>query len=373
MSQFKSKFFHITYTKILRPIVFKIDPEKTHDIFLKIGSILGKFGITRKICSWAFNNSNPKLSQEIAGIRFKNPVGLSAGFDKNADLINIIPHVGFSFIQIGTVTNEAYEGNPKPRLTRLPKTKGLIVNYGLKNIGIDQILPKVKASRHQEIITSFSVGKTNNKETVDVEAGIKNYIECLKKINISELGDFITINISCPNTFGGEPSTNVERLEKLLKEMQKLNIKKKIFIKMPLDKSWAKFKELLDLCIKYKITGVIIANLAKDYQDETIKEKIPKEIKGGISGLPTQKPSNELISKTYQEFGKELIIIGAGGIFSAEDAYEKIKCGASLVQLITGMIYEGPQLIGQINQKLVAFLKEDGYKNISEAIGANHK
>ena len=151
-----------------------------------------------------------------------------------------------------------------------------------------------------------------------------------------------------------------------------LKPKKPVFLKMPINLPWVKFKALLDLAIKYKVAGVIIGNLNKNRQDPVIKDAIPSYIKGSVSGLPTQKLSNELIAKTYKTYGQKLVIIGVGGIFSAADAYAKIQRGATLVQLITGMIYEGPQLIGDINRGLVSLLHHDGYTHLSQAIGSYH-
>lgn len=371
MSPLKLRFFHFSYKKILKPILFKMDPEKVHDAFLKIGGILGKFSLTRAITRWCFLKPN-KLKQEIHGIKFPNPVGLSAGFDKNADTINIMPEVGFGFMQIGTVTNQAYQGNPKPRLYRLPKSKALVVYYGLKNIGVDKILPKIASSK-KKLPISISIGATNDKSTAKLEDAIEDYYQGYKKSVQSGLADFLTINISCPNTFGGEPFTTPHRLDLLLKRLKEVKNEKPIFLKMPIDLNWDKFKKLLEVAEEYKIDGIIIGNLAKDHQSDLIVEKIPKNVKGGISGKPAQNLADYLISKTYQEYGKKFVIVGVGGIFSAQDAYKKIKAGASLVQLIAGMIFEGPQLITQINLGIEELLKKDEFKNIQEAIGADHK
>ena len=219
---------------------------------------------------------------------------------------------------------------------------------------------------------SISIGKTNSTKTASQKAGIEDYYDCLKEFANAGIGDFYTINISCPNTFGGEPFTTPESLDPLLKKLQMVKTNKPIFLKMPINLEWKEFKQLLEIALKYKVNGVIIGNLNKDRQDPAIKDIIPEHVQGGISGKVTWALSNKLIYQTYKAYGKKLIIIGVGGIFSAEDAYKKIKRGASLVQLITGMIYEGPQLIGEINQGLVELIKRDGYKNISEAVG-NHQ
>ncbi len=360
----------LLYRKLVKPVVFLANPEHVHDAFTQIGSFLGKNFLNRKFTRILLHYKNEKLEQEIAGIKFLNPVGLSAGFDKDAHLQNILPEVGFGFMQVGSVTLHPYGGNTKPRLTRLKKSKGIVVNYGLKNIGVDKIIPRIKNHNNPDFPLSISIAKTNCKDTASTEEAILDYYGCIKKLEKSDVGDFYTINISCPNTFGGEPFTTAAKLEKLLAKIMTLNIEKPIFVKMPINMEWHEFKELLEIIIEHKITGVIIGNLNKDRKLDTIKDHIPKDLKGGISGTPTKELCNKLISKTYKHYGKKLIIVGVGGIFSTEDAYEKIKLGSSLVQLITGMIFQGPQLIGEINRGLVKLLEKDGFKNIHEAIGS---
>lgn len=362
-------FTSFFYQNIAKPIFFQFDPEFIHDTISNTGKFLGKSKIGRNITKELFHFSHPSLKQKIAGITFSNPVGLSAGFDKNADLMNIMPSVGFGFMEVGTVTHKPYEGNPKPRLYRLKKSRGLVVYYGLKNIGVEKIVEKLK-DRPKNFPIIMSVGKTNCEETSTDKAGVADYKDCLKYAVEHNSGDIYDINISCPNTFGGEPFTTAQKLDVLLKELRKIKTNKPLFIKMPINIEWKEFKKMLDVAVKYKVTGVIIGNLNKDHKDKNVFDEIPKHVKGGISGRPTWRLSNDLISKTYQEYGDKLIIIGVGGIFSAADAYEKIKRGATLVQLITGMIYEGPQLIGDINRDLVNLLQRDGYKNISEAVGS---
>lgn len=353
-------------------MAFLMDPEFVHDRASSMGHLLGKFKITKALTRWLFSYQHPRLEQTVAGIQFKNPVGLSAGFDKDAVIMDILEDVGFGFTMIGTITNKPYEGNPKPRLYRLKKTEGIMVYYGLKNIGISAVMKRVNASRTKKFIKGISIGKTNCQETCTNEAGIADYVAGTKKVIASGGGDFYTINISCPNTFGGEPFNSPEKLDALLSEMSKLDIKKPLFLKMPIDLPWEEFRKLLEIAVQYNVTGVTIGNLSKNHNSTEIKDIIPENVQGGISGRPTWKASNDLISQTYKYYGDKLTIIGVGGIFSAEDAYEKIKRGASLVQLITGMIFVGPQLIGDINRGLVRLLERDGYSNIQEAIGADN-
>lgn len=370
----KYSFLSLGYKLFGKPLFFLFDPELVHDRIGHLGYLLGSTQMTRDITKHLFYYENPKLTQKVAGLTFNNPIGLSAGFDKDAKLISILPSVGFGYMQVGSITDQPYEGNPKPRLYRLRKSKGIVVYYGLKNQGADILIPRIKSAlKTKNFPVSISIAKTNADFTATDAAGIKDYASALKKLVNENAGDMYTINISCPNTFGGEPFTTPTKLDNLLNELKKVKTKKPLFIKMPINLAWNQFDGLLKVCIKHKVTGVIIGNLNKDHNHHAIKDTIPPHYKGGISGYPTFALSNELISKTYQKYGNKLIIVGVGGVFSAADAYEKIKRGATLVQLITGMIFEGPQLIGKINKGLVELLERDGYKNISEAVGSYYK
>lgn len=367
-----SKTIETFYKNLLKPIFFKRDPEDVHDRMLRVGTALGNTSVTRRITRLVFNFDDPKLTQKVDGLVYRNPVGLSAGFDKDANLLKIIHEVGFSFSEIGSVTLHPYEGNPRPRLYRLKKDRGLVVFYGLKNIGVDKIIEKIKKNytSSKGNILGISIARTNSQEASGFIEGINDYTKSLQKLVDADIGDYYTINISCPNTFYGEPYSTPERLNKLLISLKKTKTTKPIYLKMPINLDWGIFENLLDVAVDYKINGVIIGNLNKDRNSKYITESYPEDIKGGVSGIPTRELSNELIKRTYRKYKDKLTIIGVGGIDSAQSAYEKICYGASLVQLITGMIFNGPQLIGQINKELVMLLEKDGYKNINEAIGS---
>lgn len=357
------------YKWILKPIFFKMDPEKIHDRMTAVGKLLGKYSLTQKMANLFWGYSNPALKQSILGINFKNPVGLSAGFDKNAELTEIIPAVGFGFMEVGSITGEICSGNPKPRLWRLKKSKSLAVYYGLKNDGcvaISKRLNKKLNSKKFAIPIGINIAKTNCKETVDTEMAIKDYFKAYKAF--TNIGDYFTINISCPNAFGGQPFTDSGKLNALLEKIMSIPKNKPIFLKMSPDLTQKEIDEIIEISKKWKIDGFICTNLTKNRNNKNIiDENVPKL--GGLSGKVVDNMSDELIRYIYKKTMGGFILIGVGGVFSAEDAYRKIKAGASLVELITGMIFEGPQVISEINLGLVKLLKADGYKNISEAIG----
>lgn len=357
----------IIYRRLFKPIAFKFDPELVHDHITIVGNWIGKNAPARRMARTLWQYKHASLEQTIAGINFPNPVGLTAGFDKDGLLTDIIPEVGFGFMEIGSVTGKPCEGNKPPRLWRLPKSEALVVYYGLKNEGCFVIKERLKNKTYR-IPLGVSVAKTNCKETVDVKNGIEDYCQAMNAF--LDIADYITINISCPNAFGGEPFTKPELLEQLLCATDAFNPKQPVFLKMPVDLSFDEIDRLADVALKHNIQGFILSNLTKRRDRKEIKaEDGMPTLKGGISGKPVFYASNELIKHVYKRNGDHLILIGTGGIFSAEDAYEKILCGASLVQLATGMIFRGPQLIGEINKGLVRLLKRDGYKSIKEVIG----
>lgn len=358
------------YKHSCKPAFFRYDPEDVHDRMTAVGRVLGSNFLTQKLTGALFRYANPMLEQDILGIHFNNPIGLSAGFDKDAFLTDIIPEVGFGFEEIGSITGEACEGNPRPRLWRLPKSEGLVVYYGLKNRGCEEISRRLRDRKFRFPI-GISIAKTNCFATAETEAGIADYFKSYKAF--AGIGDYYTVNISCPNAFGGEPFSDKERLEKLLSKLETAPADKPVFLKISPDMSEAELDEILKVASQHKIDGFICTNLTKKREGNSrIKDGIIPE-KGGISGKVVEELSNKFIADVYKKTHGKNIIVGVGGIFTAEDAYKKIRLGASLLQLITGMIFKGPQVVSEINQGLVKLLRRDGFKNISETIGADNR
>jgi dihydroorotate dehydrogenase len=357
----------LKYRYIWKPIFFRFDPETIHDAMSYFLGFLGKYAITRKFTYFCFGYSNPMLEQNILGIRFKNPIGLSAGFDKDAALIQIMPSLGFGFTEVGSITAKPYGGNQKPRLYRLPEHKTLRVNYGLKNAGAEAIHRKLKGGAWA-LPVGISIAKTNIPETSEVHKGIEDYFFTYR--TFQEASSFFTINISCPNTCEEKPIfAQPENLDALLKQIFSVPKIRPVFIKLSPDLPEAQLNGILEVCKRHPVDGFVCTNLTK-------VNVFDHAGRGGFSGKAVGEISTKMIQKVYEFYnspakgaaGKK-IIIGAGGIFNAEDAYRKIKAGASLLEMITGMIYEGPQAVSDIHLGLVKLLKKDGYKNISEAVG----
>lgn len=367
--KFRNLIIHFFYKNVFKPLAFMQDPEDVHDRLTTFGKFLGKFNLTRWKTRILFGFSDSSLEQEILGIKFKNPIGLAAGFDKNAELTQILPEVGFGFEEIGSITGEYCEGNKKPRLWRAKNSQSLLVYYGLKNEGSEKLSQKLSKLNFKFPI-GISIAKTNCELTANTNEGIKDYVKAYRAFE--NIGDYYTINISCPNAFGGQPFTDAPRLEMLFSAISKEKKTKPIFIKLSPDLNNKELDAIIEISRKYKLDGFICSNLTKNRNNSKIIDQNMPET-GGFSGKVQEDLSNKQIEYIYKKCGKEFVIIGCGGVFSAEDAYKKIRLGASLIQMITGMIFEGPQIIGEINRGLVELLEKDGFKNISEAIGKEIK
>ena len=354
LKQLWYSFSHFVYTNFFKPIFFLIDPETIHNTMVSLGSILGGYTYTRLKTQTYFGFNHPALQTTINGIAFPNRLGLSAGFDYDGDLTQILPSVGFGWHTIGTVTLEPYAGNPKPRLGRLPNSKALIVNKGLKTIGATALIKKLTGVKFT-IPIAISIASTNKKFASE-KAQILDILACFRLFEGSKLThQFYELNISCPNTFGGEPFTTPTKLEKLLTAVDSLKLKRPVYTKMPIDQSEAETLALLKVIDKHQVAGVIFGNLTKDKNNPAVNKadrEIWQQRKGNLSGKPTWERSNQFIALTKRQYKNRFTIVGTGGIFAPEDALEKLALGADLLQVITGMIYEGPQTIGAINLRL---------------------
>lgn len=362
------------YKLIGKPLFFLLSPEWVHEQAMWWGEKMGNISFVRILFHNIFSFTHPSLQQKISGISFQNPIGLSAGYDYEASFPKILPSFGFGFETVGTISNHSFEGNKKPRLGRLAKSKSLLVNKGFRNPGAGAIIEKLKGISFAFPL-GISIGRTNSTKIAGTQQkAVQDVKEAFEKFLASAVkNNYYEFNISCPNLKGGVSFYPPKELSALLIAVGKLKIKKPVFVKMPIEKSDNEVREMLDVIVKHKwISGVIFGNLQKNRKDPSFdQDEIKKAGVGNFSGKPTFRRSNELIRLSYRKYGKKLVIIGCGGVFNAQDAYRKIRLGASLVQMITGMIFEGPQVITQINRDLVKLMEQDGYSNIKEAVGVD--
>lgn len=337
------------YRSILKPILFSFPPDPIHSLFLSIGALLGKTAIGRSATALVYGYPHTDASVTVDGLRYRTPIMLAAGFDYNARIISILPSVGFGGVEVGSITARASTGNRSPQLMRLPYSKSILVNKGLKNDGVDAIIPRILAAQvPKNFVIGVSVARTNDRESAGEAEGIADYCYSLKRLKEMGAGDYYTLNISCPNSFTGELFTSPSALDHLLSAIDTLTLSKPVYIKLPIYLSWDELHKLIDVARAHRVQGFVIGNLHKDYSLLKVEERDHYGRYGGLSGVPCRTSSTELIRKTREYIGPEMTIIGCGGIFSPEDAEEKLHAGANINQLITGMIYEGPGLVSTI-------------------------
>jgi dihydroorotate dehydrogenase len=349
------------YYKIIGKIIRCLPPETAHDLAIK--SL--KFGLVPKIT--AIDNS--LLKQSFFGLNFNNPVGLAAGFDKNAEAVNGLLGQGFGFLELGTVTPLQQQGNPQPRLFRLKEDDAIINRFGFNSKGVSIFADNLR-KRKQGGIIGANIGK--NKDSLDA---IHDYSVTLEETY--NLVDYVTVNISSPNTVGLRDLQQKKSLLELVKaiEIKKSalaeihNKKKPLFYKIAPDLEEADLNDIVEIALENNIDGLIVSNTT--VSRPSYLKNLSKDEKGGLSGKPLFELSNKTLSTVNKLANGKIFLIGVGGISSGKDAYEKIKCGASLVQVYSGLVYHGFELVKEINLELINLLEKDGLKNVSEAVGVN--
>jgi dihydroorotate dehydrogenase len=348
----------MSFYQFIRPLVFSLPPEAAHNLAitaLKYGLIW--MPATRKTSA---------LTTEAFGIKFQNPVGLAAGFDKNGEAISPLLRLGFGFIEVGTATPLAQAGNAKPRLFRLQEDEAVINRFGFNNKGVETFKRNLQ-KRPKYGVVGANIGK--NKTSTDSTA---DYLKMLEKVY--GLSDYITINISSPNTPGLRDLQGREELDKLLgaivaKRAELGGKKIPVLLKISPDTTQAQRTDIAEISLKHAIDGLIVSNTTIGQRDILLSGDASET--GGLSGKPLFRPSTECLREMYRLTERKIPIIGVGGISSGEDAYTKIKSGASLVQVYSALIYEGLGLVNRINERLYELLRKDGFKNISEAVGVD--
>jgi len=340
------------YKVLLRPLFFLFDPEKIHHFTFSLIKISSKIpGITALFRN-LYAIEDKKLERNVLGLTFKNPVGLAAGFDKNAVLFNELSNFGFGFIEIGTVTPKAQVGNPKKRLFRLQADKGIINRMGFNNEGLESAISQLKKNKGKLIIGG-NIGK--NTETLPKDY-TQDYVTCFEALH--PFVDYFVLNVSCPNVGSHAKLNDRDYLEELIGAVQQINntfpTQKPIVLKIAPDLNPVQLDEIVDLVLTTKLDGVIASNTSVDRSGlKTPIEELEAIGNGGVSGQPIKEKSTQVIKYLAHKSNKAFPIIGVGGVHSAEDALEKLDAGASLVQIYTGFIYEGPSLIKHINKAIL--------------------
>jgi dihydroorotate dehydrogenase len=343
------------YKILLRPLFFLFDPEKIHHFTFSVINIASKIPGFSSLFKSLYVVEDEKLERKLFGLTFKNPVGLAAGFDKNAVLYNELANFGFGFIEIGTVTPKAQEGNPKKRLFRLKDDKGIINRMGFNNKGVEAAIIQLKKNKGKLIIGG-NIGKNTDTKPEDYT---KDYLTSFNALH--PYVDYFVLNVSCPNVGSHAKLNDKDYLEELIGAVQKANMsfktQKPILLKIAPDLNNGQLDEIIELVKATKLDGVIASNTSTDRKGLKASNKLLESIgNGGLSGQPIKDKSTQVIKYLSGKSKKAFPIIGVGGIHSADDALEKIDAGADLVQVYTGFIYEGPSLIKRINKAIL--LKE---------------
>lgn len=335
------------YKSVIRRILFYFDPEKVHHFTFSMLKLIFKIPFTGYLTRKIFQVNDKKLERKVFGLTFKNPIGLAAGFDKNAVLFDEFGNFGFGFVEIGTVTPKPQSGNPKKRIFRLVEDEAIINRMGFNNDGVAIIADRLR-KRKTEIIIGGNIGK--NKDTPN-ENAVDDYLICFEKL--FDLVDYFVVNVSSPNTPDLRALQDKEPLTKLLQTLQDENNKKEnpkpILLKIAPDLTEDQLLDIIDIVKKTKIAGVIATNTTLSREGLQSEKKV--EI-GGLSGKPVADKSTEVIRFLATKSNKAFAIIGVGGIHAPKDAQEKLEAGADLIQLYTGFIYEGPALVKRINKSL---------------------
>lgn len=358
------------YEDFARSVLFKFDPELVHDLTLKAAGFAGShksvFGFLRGM----FNFEDEVLSSSVDGLSFKSPLGLSAGFDKNGKTLGFFSMTAFGFVEVGSVTLKEFQGNPKPRLFRIPEQKSILVNLGLPNQGAEKILKRLKSV--DLIPFGVSVASMNEKFDSDFDRAM-SFVDCYNIVK--SVGSYHVLNASCPNVAKGR-FEGPEQVELLLKQVKKnCRVEKPMYLKFSVDLTEGDVEEISKVVKRFDfVNGFVIGNLTKEMSHLKKHPRLGDVVeklggRGGLSGGAAKLKSDRLIKQFYQESGKT--IIGVGGVFSGRDAYDKIRNGASLVEGITGMIYRGPAFAKKVCVELSEFLKKDGFENVQDAVGVD--
>ena len=338
------------YQNILKPLLFLVNPERAHYLVAHGLRLILKVPGVSMVFELVYGFKHKNLAREVFGLRFENPVGLAAGFDKNAYLVDEYANLGFGFIEVGTVTPKAQAGNPTPRLFRLPEDEALINRMGFNNDGMFAMQKRL-ASRKSKVIVGGNLGK--NKVTPNEEAE-EDY--CLSFETLFDDVDYFAVNVSSPNTPNLRALQEKEPLKKLLIRLQKLNQSKQkpkpILLKIAPDLTNEQLDDVIEIVLETNLAGIIATNTTLSREGLKSSADLSNEM-GGLSGRPLRERSTEVIAYLHDKSKGKIPIVGVGGIHSAEDAIEKLKAGACLIQLYSGFIYEGPGLIKEINQAIL--------------------
>lgn len=357
------------YNSLVKPLLFGLDAEEAHNITYKFAQTASKSSLLKLLARMIYNYQSPKLNQQLWGLNFRNPIGLAAGFDKNGKIPEIMEAIGFGFVEIGSITGNPSTGNPKPRLFRLPKDRALINRMGLNNDGAKTIVKRLKNKRFS-IPLGINIAKTHDPNIMG-DLAIQDYVHSFEEAK--KIADYITVNISCPNTTEGKTFEEPAALEELLSALEIRDDASLVptIVKVSSDLSRDELMDLLDVCEEHRVHGYVACNTSANREQlQTDSGALRRMGNGGLSGRPLAEKSIRIIKWISDATNGQKPIIGVGGIDSFSTALKMMLAGADLLQVYTGLIYEGPGLIKIINKQLVQQLKELNITSIHQLVNA---
>ena len=348
--------------RVVRPLLFRLPPERAHDLGKSTLCVLQRSGPTRRLIRSRFCYRHPALEVDRFGVEFPNPIGVAAGFDKNAEVTHALADLGFGSVEVGTVTPYPQAGNPRPRLFRLRADRAMINRMGFNGHGMEAVARRIEAQGPPPVPLGINVGKMN---TADESEAIEDYRRVFSRL--APYGDYFVVNVSCPNTPDAFDESDPDHLRAIFETLRdETENEQPLLVKIGPDAPEESIRELVDVVEAYDLDGIVATNTTTSRDGITSPTR---EERGGLSGRPLEARSTDVV-RTLAGY-TDLPIVGVGGVDSAESAYAKIRAGASLVQLYTGFVYNGPAIAREINRGLVSLLERDGYETIDDAVGAD--
>ena len=361
------------YESVVRPLLFRLDPERAHDLAMRASELGGRSGLTRRIAHRTFAVSDPRLRTSAAGLDLANPLGLAAGFDKNGRAAPMLGSLGFGHVEIGSVSAHPSDGNPRPRLFRIPDDRGIVVAYGVPNEGADAVAARLAGSRVRARV-GVNLVKTNDPARPAVEPDVyEDYAASLARLQ--DRADYVALNLSCPNSAADRDFfDDLPRIDRLLAALGEAGVRRPLFLKLKPTQDAGVLREIVAIADGHPFVSGFGINLPAGKPDTLEIRSTPRDrlaaMPGAVGGPPVEALVNDILATLYGIAGDRYALVAAGGVASADGAYRKLQLGASLVQLYTGLVYRGPRVITEILRGLVERLERDGHATVAGAVGS---
>ena len=365
------------YETALRPLLFRLDPERAHDLTLRASELSGRSPLTRRVARRACAVRDARLRTTLAGIPLENPLGLAAGFDKNGRALGMLGAMGFGHVEIGSVSAWPSDGNPRPRLFRIPEDRGIVVSYGVPNEGADAVRRRLDAYR-PPVAIGVNLVKTNDPARPAIEPDVyEDYAASFARLQ--DRADYVALNLSCPNSAADRDFfDDLPRIDALLARLAALEPRVPVILKLKPTRDAGVLREIVAIADRHPFVAGFAINLPAGKPDDLMLrspraalERMP----GAVGGPPVEAYVNAILATLHEVVGPDAryALMAAGGVSTAEDAYRKLRLGATVVQLYTGLVYRGPRVVKEILTELLALLERDGFERVADAVGAAHR